>query len=122
MKKTIDLCADYLAAKETEAAAKQHRLNVEQELLAEFKNLPLEGTRTYIAGNYKIAIIGKLNRTLDFAAYQACDLPEGHRFVDMVPRINLKRLRAVEQVDPDLTASFITTKPGKTGIKITEVE
>ncbi len=45
-------------------------------------------------------------------------LPENMSFVDLKPTINLKNLRMLERIDPDVVAQCVTTKPAKPSIKI----
>ncbi len=117
-----DAAALFLKAKTTENNAKEKRLQAEKDLLRVFGKIPLDGTTTKATDGYKISVTGKLTRNLDFPAYKACDLPENIQFVEMVPRINMKRLKAVEMVDPVLVASLVTVKPAKTAIKVEEVK
>lgn len=117
------LCKQYLKAKAKEAEAKEARLVIEKEIIANCADAPLEGSKSLVpGGRFKLTVTTKLNRKLDFDAYRAMDLPENIQFVDLKPAINLKKLRAVEMVDPVLVAACVTTKPAKTSIKVTEVE
>jgi len=117
-----EAAAALLAAKQAEAKAKKARLKAEADLVEAFGKVPLEGTVTKATDGYKVSVTGKLNRKLDWPAYQAAALPENLQFVEMAPKIDLKRLRAVEMIDPELVAGFVTVKPGKTGIKVEEVK
>jgi len=79
-----------------------------------------EGTDHAIIGNHKVTVTNKLNRKLDFKAYSKLEdtLPEGVRCVDYKPTINMKKLRALEMLDMNLVAQFITTSPAKPSVKI----
>ena len=116
-----DLCMKYMEAKAAEAAAKEERLRAEAELLAVVKPSKLEGTETKATDGFKVSITTKLNRSLDFDAYRAMDLPENMAFVDLKPSINLKSLRMIERLDPALVAQCVTVKPAKPSIKVQEV-
>ena len=111
------LCGELLEAKEAERIAKDNRLELERQIL-EKSSLKLEGSASQIVGPFKLTTTGKLTRTLNHEAYLSLGLPENLSFVDYKPSINLKRLRAIEMVDPALAATCITMKPGKTSVKV----
>lgn len=113
-----ELAADLIAVKEVEAVAKKMRLAAEERLLAALSGAKTEGTVTHRTAYYKIAVIYKVTRHLDFDKYMALDLPGNLQFVDMCPTINLARLRHIEAVDPGLVASCVTIKPAKASIKV----
>jgi hypothetical protein len=116
-----ELCMKFMEAKAREAAAKEERLRAEAELLAAVKPSKLEGTETRATDGFKVSVTTKLNRSLDFDAYRAMDLPENMAFVEFKPSINLKNLRMIERLDPALVAQCVTVKPAKPSIKIEEV-
>jgi len=116
-----ELCSQYILAKAAEAAAKNHRLSIEAEIIKAFNTDKLEGTETKAIAGFKVSVTSKLTRTLDYEQYQSLGLPENLGFVDMTPSINLKNLRVIERVDPSLVARCITVKPAKPSIKIEEV-
>lgn len=120
------LVARFLEAKEAEATAKAHRLALETEIFEQSLGEKLEGSETESSsdGRFKITITRKLTRKLDYKAYQEIEnsLPATLRFVTYKPEIDLKILRAVELVDPSLSAMCITTAPAKPSIKITNME
>ena len=105
--------------KEREDAAKNERTALENDL-AEAIATKDEGTESRTAGQYKITVTSKLNRTLDYPAYQAIenDIPEGVRCVKFEPKLDLKKLRAMDAVRPGFSAAFITTKPAKPSVKV----
>ena len=112
-----DLCEDLIAAKNYATEAKTEVLRIENEIL---KLAPpkLEGSQTLPVPGFKLTITSKLTRTLDFAAYQALDLPESMEFVTLKPSIDLFKLRAIERLDPAMVAQCVTVKPAKTAIKV----
>jgi len=113
-----EICEKFLTAKAKEAAAKEERLNAEAELVAALKPGKLEGTATIATDGFKVSVTAKLNRTLDYEAYQEMQLPDNMAFVDLKPTINLKNLRMLERLDPDTVAQCVTVKPGKPSIKV----
>lgn len=115
------LCRQYQLAKENEQLAKEGRLEAEKALLDAIRLEKQEGTETFATEGFKIKVTSKLNRSLDFPAYQALDLGDNLAFVTLKPEIDLKRLRAIEMVDPAIVASCVTVKPAKPSIKVEEV-
>ena len=105
--------------KEREAELKAERTELEDELATAIATKE-EGTESRTAGKYKVTVTSKLNRTLDYPAYQAIenDIPEGVRCVKFEPKLDLKKLRAMDAVRPGFSAAFITTKPAKPSVKI----
>jgi len=61
-----------------------------------------------------------LTRALDYEAYLALenDLPDGVRCVSLEPKLDLKKLRAMDMVRPGFSAAFITSKPAKSSVKV----
>lgn len=115
------LCNEWQFYKTQEQDAKNKRVAVEDALVYHAPEIE-EGTNHLDSEHYKVTVSHKLNRKLDYEAYQAIEgsLPEGVRCVDLKPAINLKKLRALEMVDPNLSAQFITTSPAKPSVKIEE--
>ncbi len=116
-----ELCQKFIMAKAKEAAAKAERLKVEKELLEVANPTKLEGTETTATDGFKISVTSKLTRKLDIDAYASLELPENMQFVDYTPKINLKNLRMLERIDPNLVAKCVTVKPAKPSIKVMEV-
>jgi len=112
-------CTAMVHWKQEEDAAKKKRTEYE-ELISSALATKDEGTDKAEIGAYKVTVTSKLTRTLDYPAYLAiCDgLPEGVRCVELKPSIDLKKLRALEMIDPSLPAHFISTKPAKAAVKI----
>ena len=117
-----DLCSALTIAKAREQLAREEVLRIENEILATVPNKKLEGTDTFAADGFKVTLTSKLTRKLDFDSYLALNLPENLSFVDLSPKINLKKLRAIEMVDPAIVARCVTVSPAKTSVKVEEVE
>lgn len=115
-----DLCSEWQEAKAAELAARDKRVNIETQIL-ELVPSKLEGTETTTRDGYKVAVTTKLTRKLDIEAYQALSLPTNLAFVTYKPEIDLKKLHAVELVDPALVALCVTSSPAKPSLKIEEV-
>lgn len=117
-----ELCIALARAKDKLAMVKREISDLESQIASVFNDDDdkLEGSSTIKIDGYKVVATKKLTRKLDYSAYLEMDLPEGHQFVDLKPSINLKRLRAVEQVDPGVVEACVTITPAKTAIKVTE--
>lgn len=114
-----DIAIRIVNLKEREAELAAERKEREDEL-AKALATKEEGTDSIKVGHFKITVTSKLNRTLDYSAYQAieADIPEGIRCVNLKPELDLKKLRAMEMVRPGFSAQFVTTKPARTAVKI----
>jgi len=120
--KTIQLerlCRSLVAARHAESEAKRQRLVFEDEI-SSLIAVKEEGVDRLDAGDFTVSVTSKLARKLNYVAYQDVEasLPEGLRCVDLKPAINMKKLRALEMVDPGISAMFITTKPAKPAVKV----
>ena len=104
-----DLCEDFLAAKD--------RIEAEEAIIDMMNVTKWEGTTTKAIDGFKIAVTTKLTRKLDYDVYKTLDFD----FVDMVPKINLTKLREAEKNYPATVADCITSKPAKAAVKVTEV-
>jgi len=102
-----------------EQRAKAERIELETKI-ADIVAVKEEGVDRVDAGSFTISVTSKLTRNLNYVAYQDVEasLPEGLCCVDLKPSINMKKLRALEMVDPGISAMFITTKPAKPAVKI----
>ena len=122
--KTLQMYAKgILELKEQEEVAKRQRQILEAQMAAMVATKD-EGTDKACAGRYRITVTSKLNRALDYDAYQAVEaqIPEGLRCVRMKPEIDLAKLRAMDLARPGFSAQFVTTKPAKPAVKIEELE
>jgi hypothetical protein len=115
-----ELCTRLMWVKAQEAQARADRIKVEEQIAAIVGHKD-EGTVTTVTDGYKISVTTKLNRKLDIEAYENLEVPDFARFVTYKPEIDLKRLRAVEMIDPALVARCVTTSPAKKTIKVEEV-
>lgn len=116
-----ELCWRLNAAKADEQAAKTERIRLEHLIVHALNIDKMEGVTTTATDGYKIAVKTKVNRKLDYEAYQRLALPPNLAFVDLKPEINLTALRAIERIDPALAAACVTITPGKPEVKVEEV-
>ncbi len=122
----MDLYEQWLHAKSDEDSARKRRIDAESDIVAAH-GCKDEGSATHHADGYKITITGKINRTLDRAAWEsiAPDIPENLRPVEYKPSLDVKGLRYLKQNEPALyakAAEAITAKPGKAAVKIEKEE
>jgi len=121
-----DLATDWLQAKAAEEAAREARIRIEDEMIQAL-GCRDEGSQTHDADGYKITITGKINRTLDRAAWEsiASKVPEDLRPVEYKPSLDLKGLRYLQDHNPDVyrvVAEAVTAKPGKASITVKEAK
>ena len=118
-----DLVIKLVETKEAEASVSLQRKELEVRIAAMVSSKD-EGTDKRDVGLYQVTVTSKLTRSLDYDAYLAIEagLPEGVRCVDLKPALNLKKLRALEMVDPGLPAQFVTTKPAKAAVKVEVIQ
>lgn len=118
MKKEIELL--------TVLRKKQNKLKtviarLEAEIIASVPDLELEGTTKTDWGS----VTTKLTRKLDYTAYQVMvkreQIPEDLQFVSLQPKIELKKLRTIELVNPAFVECCVVIKPAKATIKIKEI-
>ena len=119
----LQLLIDRLAeAKHQEAAARDTRLAIEEEILAHFEAPPTgEGTKT----EGRVSVAWKVTRKVDTAlADHWAELGKNaQQAFKWKPDIDLKALRALQQMDADgyaQAAKFITTTPAKPAITLKE--
>ena len=116
------LFQEHRECKAVEDRGREGRLRVEGEIL-EIINTPEEGTLTTTTRFFKCSTTGKLKRKLDAETWAHIQdaVPEALRPVRVKLEIDLKKLRALEQANPEVfrfVAQAIETKPAKAAIKI----
>lgn len=109
-------------AKRAEDEARKHRVSVEESII-NLTGCREEGSATHEAGEYKVRVTGKLNRTLDQGAWEAIapHIPEHLRPVQYRPALDAKGLRYLEDHEPEVyrqVVEAIVTKPGKPAIEV----
>ena len=109
-------------AKRAEELARDNRIRIEQEMI-DLVGCKDEGSETHKAGDWKIRITGKINRTLDVAAWEtiAPSIPENMRPVVYAPKLDTKGLRYLENNEPEVfrrVAEAIVAKPGKPAVEV----
>jgi hypothetical protein len=115
-----------LELKSIENAAKDERQALEIQLAKTITG-PDEGTAKAEIASYMVTVTRKLTRTIDFKKYEELKplIPDGLSPVIFKPELDLKKLRAIESVNPGMAimcSRFITSKPAKPSIKIERIE
>ena len=122
------LVNELMIAKSEEAKAKKERIMLEEGIAA---LLPGEDEGSITEKDdfhkFKVTVTRKFNRSLDSKVYseEKTNIPPDLDPVIMTPKLDLKRLRAIESANPPLFAicqKFITVKPAKVAVKVVEVE
>ena len=120
---TLEKLADeWRNAKRAEDDARKARIAVEESIITH-TGCKEEGSQTFEAGEWKVRVTGKLNRTLDQAAWEsiAPTIPEAMRPVEYAPKLDTKGLRYLENNEPDVykrVCEAIVTKPGKPAVEV----
>ena len=78
--------------KKKEAEIKKNKLAIEDQIIKQFSDLPIEGSTTITDDMLTVTITTKLKRELDYEAYSKFNLPRNLTFVDSYMIIITKRL------------------------------
>ena len=114
------LSAEWLAAKAAEEAANKARIAIEEKIIAELGQKE-EGAQTHKIGGFKIEIVGKLSRKLDFDAWESIknQFPENLRPIKIKEELDEKGVKYLQQNEPDLYRLLpLEIKPAKTAVKV----
>ena len=116
------LANEWRNAKRAEDDARKARIAVEESIISH-TGCKEEGSQTFEAGEWKVRVTGKLNRTLDRAAWEsiAPTIPEAMRPVEYAPKLDTKGLRYLENNEPEVykrVCEAIVTKPGKPAVEV----
>ena len=103
-------------AKNTEEAARLARIEVENRIIAEL-GVKDEGSQSHKGEQYKITITGKINRTLDIAAWDAVKnhIPEKYWPVKFKPEIDVTGLKWLRENESGIYATACQAISSKTG-------
>lgn len=114
------LSAEWIAAKSAEEAANKARIAIEEQIIAALGQKE-EGAQTHNVGNYKVEIVGKISRKLDFAAWDIIKdkFPENLRPIKVKEELDEKGVKYLQQNEPHLYAILpLEIKPAKTAVKV----
>lgn len=113
---------DWLEAKAREEKAREDRIAAEEQIVSQL-GCKEEGSQSHKLDGYKVTVTGKINRTLDAAAWDsvADKVPANLSPVKYKPSLDTRGLKYLQQNEPDIyriVAEAITAKPGKPAIKV----
>ena len=112
-------------AQEMEAYWRKSRIREEEKVIVELSDpSKLEGSQAITVEKRKVVITKKLTYKLDYDKYQAMHLLPESQFVHHRPVIDLKKMRKLQDIDPDAVSECVTSKSAKTSVtvKLIEVE
>lgn len=126
---TLDeLAAAHLEAKENLAAA-QAKLNAINEQIVQVVGTKDEGSFSVDGDSYKITTTQPITRSVDSKlakdVYAALPRDIADGIFTWKPSLNLKLYRELEKYQPEhfkAVAQSVTSKPGKTQIKVAEIQ
>lgn len=127
MKEELSKLTEFLfRAKASEANAKEYRIELEEKIASLLQG-PSEGSVSDKDYHYKVTVTRKFLRTLDLEKYdqEKTTIPPDLDPVWLKPTLDLKKLRSIEDANPELykkCCTFIETKPAKTSVTVKEVE
>lgn len=109
-------------AKKLEEAARLSRIEVENRII-ETLGVKDEGSQSHKGERYKITITGKINRTLDIAAWDAVKnhIPEKYWPVKFKPEIDVTGLKWLRENEAGIYATAcqaISAKVGKPAVTL----
>jgi len=115
------LVSAFEAAKREEEKAVAHRRELGDRIAAELAH-PEEGSKTHTVGHYKVVIKGTINRKVDWALFDAVQMPNGIPApVINKPSLDVVGLKWIQDNEPSLyarLATAITAKPGAVQVVI----
>lgn len=117
------LSAAWLDAKAAEHSANEARVKIEEQLIAALGQKE-EGAQTHKVGDFKIEIVGKVSRKLDFAAWDIIKdkFPAELRPIKVKEELDEKGVKYLQQNEPQLYAILpLEIKPAKTAVKVVVV-
>ena len=123
-----ELAYELEKAKDSEAAARNHRLHIEQ-LLSELVGVKDEGSYTTRGSYYKVTTTTGFTRTLDAKKWEEIK----HRVLPAVAskvirtrlEIDTRQLKSLQGLDPaayHIVAEAVTTKPKKVAVTFKRLE
>jgi len=121
-----ELSHNWMRAKDLERIAIEERRQIEDKLLS-LIGVPetLEGTETANTGEYKIKIVGRMNRKVDADKLHELAIENGleahlQNLFRWKPEINAKAWAAADEAITKPLLDAITTTPGRASFAITK--
>jgi len=127
-KNLIELCHGWELAKLRESEAREARVELEAQI-SELVGQKTEGTVSTRAGDYKVSVTYRINRSVDEKKWAevAPLLPENvaNHLLRYKPSLVMKGFRYLEENKPDLfklVSKAVTEKPSKPTVTISHAE
>ena len=123
MRNETEIADELYQARIAEKEANEKRVALEEELIA-LLGAKEEGSEKHKVGQYLITIQGKLNRKIDwkaFDAYVASKIPESLQPVKVVRELDVAGVKYLANNEPQLyklLSKALTVEPAKTYVKI----
>jgi len=123
MRTETEIADELYQARIAEKEANEKRVALEEELIA-LLGAKEEGSEKHKVGQYLITIQGKLNRKIDwkaFDAYVASKIPESLQPVKVVRELDVAGVKYLANNEPQLyklLSKALTVEPAKTYVKI----
>jgi len=125
MSQTIEqLCTDWLQAKKAEQKANAERIAIEEQIVS-LTGKRDEGAKTVDATGFKITVIGKISRKMDWKAWETikAQIPADMHPVKFKPELDEKGVKWLADNQPDIYKLLpITVAPAKTAVEVKPVE
>jgi len=122
------LLSSLCEAKETERRARDARIAVENQII-QMVGTKGEGSRSVNAMNYKVKLVSKLSRRVDWDQYDQIvmhtSLPPDQLPVKFTRAVDVKKLETLQQDYPDLYKEIercITVTPQKVQVSIEQIK
>jgi len=118
------LCIEWLAAKSAEQTANAERVAIEDQIVAHTGKRD-EGAKTVDATGYKITVTGKINRKMDWKAWETvkAQIPADMHPVKLKPELDEKGVRWLAENEPEIYKLLpIEVKQAKTAVEVKIVE
>lgn len=121
-----EVSAELISAKLDEARAAKRRISLEEELVALLGQRE-EGAETHNLEGYKVVITSKVNRKIDWKAYDALEakIPADLRPVKIVRELDATGVKYLQNNEPKIyqtLAKSLTITPAKTSVTVTRIE
>lgn len=125
MENESEVFETWLDAKHEEDKAREARIEAENKLVSLF-GCKDEGSQTHKSDGYKVTITGRINRTIDEAAWDSVSdrVPVNLSPIKYKPQIDNRDLKYLQDNEPAIyriVCEAITAKPGKPGVKVERV-
>lgn len=120
MRNEVEIANDLFEAKRVEREAEEKRIALEEELIAVLGKRD-EGAKTHAVGDYKITITGRVNRKIDWDAFDVVSSKIPESLWPVKRQLDVTGVKYLENNEPALykvLAPALTVEPAKTTVTI----